>query len=185
MKSGLQVAGAIGVGYLLGRTHKMRLALALGTAAATGQLGRAPGALMQRGAKALTSSGGLGQVAEPGQRLLEAGKTAAMAAVTSRIDVMSDRLHERADALRAPSVPGVGQQEAEQPQEAPAQGQKATEAKETREAPAEERGETEEPKREEPKREEPTEAKADEGDAESAGSRAEAAAGSPVRRARG
>ncbi|MEV3937924.1 hypothetical protein AB0K52_18325 [Glycomyces sp. NPDC049804] len=109
MKSGVQVAGAIGVGYLLGRNHKMRMALTLGAAAAAGRLGRrrAKG----KAADDAASSGDLGQFAEPGKRLLEAGKAAAMAAVTSRIGEYSDRLRERAEVLRHPNE-GEGQAEA-------------------------------------------------------------------------
>jgi hypothetical protein len=181
MKSGLRVAGAIGVGYLLGRTHKTRLALALGVAAATGQLGRAPGELMQRGTKALAGSDALGPVAEPGQRLLEASKAAAMAAFTSRLDSMSHALTDRADALRAPTLPRSGGQEAEQPKEASTEEQgKADEQDEQgeperREAPTEERSETEEPGGEAEEQGEPK-AKAE------TRRRAKAAVGAPVRR---
>ena len=103
MKSGVRVAMALGAGYVLGRNHKMRLALALGAAAATGQLGRAPGQLAQKGTKALGDTP-LGGLQEPGKQLVEAGKSAAVAAVVGRINSLSDRLQagagEDAEATR-------------------------------------------------------------------------------------
>ena len=56
MKPGVQIAGAIAVGYLLGRKRRMALALMLGIAAATGQLSRARDELMQRTAGSLTEA---------------------------------------------------------------------------------------------------------------------------------
>jgi hypothetical protein len=100
MKPGLKVAGAIGVGYLLGRKHKMRTAFTLGAAAAAGQLGHARELLKDKAKEGLTSSENLGALADPGKRLLDAGKSAAVAAVASRMGAMSDELHERAEAVR-------------------------------------------------------------------------------------
>lgn len=107
MKSGVRVAMALGTGYLLGRNHKMRLALALGAAAATGQLGRAPGQLAQRGTKALGGTP-LGTLQEPGQRLVEAGKSAAVAAVVGRINSLSDRLAVGAEEATTHAQRGTG-----------------------------------------------------------------------------
>ena len=75
-----QVALAIGAGYLLGRGRKLRLALILGGAAATGAFGSG---LLRRGAKLAGSSGLLGKLSpEVGEitdmvrgDLLDAGKT--------------------------------------------------------------------------------------------------------------
>lgn len=181
MKSGLQVAGAIGVGYLLGRTHKTRLAIALGVAAATGQLGRAPGALMERGTKALAGAGALGQVTEPGQRLLEASKAAAMAALTSRIDTVSHVLSERADALGAPTVPRPGKQDSDE------QEPDEQEAEEPQDASVDEQEEDEEDEQEETEDEgEPEEAEAEAEEPPEkpkTGARRRKATTAPVRRA--
>jgi len=130
---------AIGAGYLLGRTHKARLALALGAAAASGQLDRAPGGLVEQGTKALISSGPLSGLQEPGERLVEAGKAAATAAVTSRINSVSDRLQQRAESLRAPDVlsgvsSGKGGKEEQEPPEQAKQQRQEPEAKQKEES---------------------------------------------------
>jgi hypothetical protein len=108
MKNKGQIALAVGAGYLLGRRRKMRLALVLGTAAATGGFGGLAGQLLRRGAKFAASDGVLGKVSpEVGEitnlvrgDLLDAGKAAAMTAVRSRVDQMSDKLHDQAETWR-------------------------------------------------------------------------------------
>jgi hypothetical protein len=119
MKGGTQTAVAIGVGYILGRRRKMRLATMLALGAATGGLGKLGPVALKRGAKFLGSTdigGALGpQVGEIVSTirgdLLDAGKAAATAAVSSRIDSLSDSLHDRADTLRNPeaAVASVGE----------------------------------------------------------------------------
>lgn len=114
MKGGAQTAVAIGVGYILGRRRKMRLATILAVGAATGGAARLGPAAMRQGAKYLgkTNLGGaLGpQVTEIVDtvrgELLDAAKGAATAAVTSRIDSLSDNLHDRAETLRNPEAAG-------------------------------------------------------------------------------
>jgi hypothetical protein len=119
MKGGAQVALAVGVGYYLGRRRKMRMATMVALGAATGGLAGLGPAVLKRGAKALGSTdiaGALGpQVAEIVSTirgdLLDAGKAAATAAVSSRIDSLSDTLHERAETFRNPeaAVAGAGE----------------------------------------------------------------------------
>ena len=98
MKGGAQVALAVGVGYVLGRRRKMRVATMLALGAATGGLGGLGPAVLKRGMKYLGSTdvaGALGpQVNEIVSTirgdLLDAGKAAATSAVSSRIDSLSD-----------------------------------------------------------------------------------------------
>jgi hypothetical protein len=112
MKGGAQVALAVGVGYILGRRRKMRMATALALGAATGGLGGLGPAVLKRGMKALGSTdiaGALGpQVTEIISTvrgdLLDAGKAAATTAVSSRIDSLSDSLHDRAETFRNPEA---------------------------------------------------------------------------------
>jgi len=97
----------------------MRLATMLAVGAATGGIGRLGPAAVRRGAKYLGSTdiaGALGpQVGEIVSTirgdLLDAGKAAAAAAVSSRIESLSDNLHERAETLRDPeaAVAGAGE----------------------------------------------------------------------------
>lgn len=107
MNKSSSAALAVGVGYVLGRRHKLRWALMFGAAATTGNL---PGRLMKQGGKLLGSSDALAKVSpELGKLagtvkgdLAVAGKAAAKAAVTSRIDTLTGSLHDKAEAVRAP-----------------------------------------------------------------------------------
>jgi hypothetical protein len=111
MKGGTPAALALGVGYLLGRRRKLKTATVLAAAAATGGLGSLGGAALRRGAGKLGSSEALGtlgpQLGEIAETirgdLLDAGKAAAMAAVSNRIESLSDSLHDRAASVREPA----------------------------------------------------------------------------------
>jgi hypothetical protein len=112
MKCGAQAALALGAGYVLGRRRKMRLAAMLAAGAATGGLAKLGPVIVRQGAQYLNKTdiaSALGpQVGEIVDTirgdLLDAGKAAAAAAVTSRIDSLTDSLHERADTLRNPEA---------------------------------------------------------------------------------
>ena len=112
MKGGAQAALALGIGYFLGRRRKMRLATMLAVGAATGGAARLGPAALKQGTKYLGKTdiaGALGpQVTEIVDtirgELLDAAKGAAAAAVTSRIDSLSDSLHDRAETLRNPEA---------------------------------------------------------------------------------
>jgi flagellar biosynthesis GTPase FlhF len=96
MKARTEVALAIGAGYLLGRTRKMRLALMIAAGGATGGLGKAARVVVDRGTKQLGASPELAKIAETVQgELMQAVKTAAVTAASSRIDSLSSRLTER------------------------------------------------------------------------------------------
>ncbi|MEU7244752.1 hypothetical protein [Streptomyces sparsogenes] len=95
-----QVALAFTSGYLCGRGHRMRSALALAGLAAGKRLvaGRGAG-----GPEGLMSSE-LGKLShEVRGQLMAAGRSAAMSAASHRIDALSDRLEQRATALRSGS----------------------------------------------------------------------------------
>ena len=122
MKGGAQTALAIGVGYVLGRRRKMRLATMLALGAATGGAARFGPAAMRQGAKYLGKTDIAGQLGPQVTEivdtvrgdLLEAAKGAAAVAVTSRIDSLSDSLHDRAETLRDPqAAAGKAKQSAE------------------------------------------------------------------------
>ena len=112
MKGGVGTALALGVGYILGRNRKMRLATMLAIGAATGGAAKLGPAALRQGTKYLGETdiaGALGpQVTEIVStvrgELLDAAKGAAAAAVTSRIDTLSDSLHDRAETLRNPEA---------------------------------------------------------------------------------
>jgi hypothetical protein len=112
MKGGTQAALALGVGYLLGRRRKMRLTTMLAVGAATGGAGSLTGAALKRGMKMLGSTEAVGKFApQLGELadtvrsdLMDAGKAAATAALTSRIENLTDSLQERADMVRDPAA---------------------------------------------------------------------------------
>jgi hypothetical protein len=114
MKGGTRAALAIGVGYMLGRRRKMRTATILAAAAATGGLGGLGGSALQRGAKVLGSTETVGKLAPQlseltqtmREDLVSAGKAAAVAAVSNRIESLSDSLRDRTEALRDPAASG-------------------------------------------------------------------------------
>jgi hypothetical protein len=116
MKVGTQAALAVGTGYLLGRRRKLRRAAILAAIVATGRSGGLSKALMGRGLKALEATElmgkitpELGEIADTARtELLDAGKTAAMALVTNRVESLSDSLRSRADVLKDPAASGRG-----------------------------------------------------------------------------
>lgn len=116
MKGGTQAALALGVGYLLGRRRKMRLTTMLAVGAATGSVGGLGGAALKRGMKMLgsTEAAGkfapqLGELADTVRSdLMDAGKAAATAALTSRIESLTDSLQERAELVRDPAAAAEG-----------------------------------------------------------------------------
>jgi hypothetical protein len=115
MKCRTQVALAVGAGYLLGRTHKTKLALGLAAVAATGKFGGVSGQLIKRGSQLIGSTDALGKLAPQltevtdviRNDLMDAGKAAALAAVRGRIDSLSDTIQDRADSLREGNLPGA------------------------------------------------------------------------------
>jgi hypothetical protein len=104
MKCGSQIAVGIVGGYLLGRSHKTRLAVLMALAAAAGRLPVDPGDLLRR--TPLGAEGGpLDKLTgDLRGQLVDAGKSVAMAAASSRIDSLSDKLQQRADRMRVPDV---------------------------------------------------------------------------------
>ena len=101
MKTGAQIGLAVTAGYVLGRFHKMKWALALAAMGARKRLGGTQGELLRQGTKLLGSPPELSKLTEDMRgRLVEAGKAAAVASVTKRIDSLSDNLRERSDVLR-------------------------------------------------------------------------------------
>jgi hypothetical protein len=111
MHSGMRAATAIGVGYLLGRRKKFRTATLVAAATAVGGT-TVGGLVLRRATKMIGNSDALGKVApQLGELadtlrgdLLGAGKAAASAAVSNRVDALTDSLHGRAERLRNPEA---------------------------------------------------------------------------------
>ena len=93
MANGAKVALAVGAGYFLGRTKRTRLALMLAAAGITGKFPSSPTDLVAHGVKSLGGSHQIADITEQLRgELLNAAKAAALAAATSRVDALNDRL---------------------------------------------------------------------------------------------
>jgi hypothetical protein len=91
MDSKAPVALGIGIGYLLGRKHRLKWALLLGAAAATGQLGGVSGQMLRRGGDLLRSSPELAKFADSMLNLLTAGRGVAISAMNSKVESLQQK----------------------------------------------------------------------------------------------
>jgi len=100
MTSKGQMAMAVGAGYMLGRTHKMKLALML---AGFGASRRFPGGslgVLNEGRKLLADSPEVAKLgATVRKELMNAAKAAAVTAASQRIDSLNTRLQSGEDLL--------------------------------------------------------------------------------------
>ena len=87
--SASSVMAGVTAGYLLGRTKKLKLALIVGSAIANRKL-------VSGQVDKLTDAAGVGPL---GEQLVGVGRKAALGAVSSRIDSLSDRIAERTNRL--------------------------------------------------------------------------------------
>ncbi|GGN68707.1 hypothetical protein [Nocardia rhizosphaerihabitans] len=95
MKGGTRIAVGVGIGYVLGRTRKMRFALALAGAAMAKRSSGAPAELLGRGASLLKSSPELTRLTDTVRgELAGAVRTAAVTAASNRIDALNARLQQ-------------------------------------------------------------------------------------------
>ena len=101
MPGGAPVALAIGVGYVLGRSHKLRWALILGAAAASGRMGGLSTQALQRGGEMLRSNPELAKLTDSATGLLQAGRTAAVSAMKSRTESLTGALEDKAGDLES------------------------------------------------------------------------------------
>lgn len=108
MKASTGAALALAVGYVLGRRRKLRTAVMLAGAAASGRAGSMGAAAIKRGMNVAGSSSTLGKLTPQlgglsstvRSELLKAGRAAAVAVVSDRIESLSDSLHQRTESLR-------------------------------------------------------------------------------------
>ncbi|MEU4317813.1 hypothetical protein AB0F85_05370 [Nocardia fluminea] len=95
MEGGTRIAIGVGIGYVLGRTRKMRFALGLAGAAMARRSSGTPGELMKLGTSLVKSSPELSQLTDTVRgELLGAVRSAAVTAASSRIDALNDRLQQ-------------------------------------------------------------------------------------------
>lgn len=102
MKAGPQIATAVVVGYALGRTRKMKLAIAIGSMMAGRRLTTNPGEIFERGIERIASSPQASRLTgELRDQLLNAVKAAAVATASNKIESLGDSISKRAQDLRA------------------------------------------------------------------------------------
>jgi hypothetical protein len=105
MANGGKVALAVGAGYLLGRTRKMRVALMLAAAGITGKFPGSPTQLVAHGLKSLGASADVSQLSQQLRgELLDAARAAALAAATHQVDSLNDRLQGVTSTVGADEV---------------------------------------------------------------------------------
>lgn len=111
MKCGARVALGVAGGYFLGRTKKMKLALALAGMAA-GRRAGGPGQILAQGTKLLGQSPEITRLTDELRgRLLDAGKGAAVAIATKQVEALTERVVNRVGDLTetgGKTVGGVG-----------------------------------------------------------------------------
>lgn len=115
MKGSTRTVTAIGAGYVLGRRRSFRTAAVVAAAAAAGST-PVGGMVLRRGAKLLGSTGLLPSLPPEISELVDtvradlmpAGKAAVSTAATSRMDALTDAIHERAELVRDPGAAAAG-----------------------------------------------------------------------------
>lgn len=133
MKSGPRIATAVAVGYALGRSRRMKMAITVGGLLAGRRLKADPKELLQKGSNLLSSSPELSELSSAVRgQLLEAAKTAATAAASNKINALGASLTERAAKVREPASQGTDADE-QQPEQAERSGQRQAEPEEERE----------------------------------------------------
>ncbi|MFI8192767.1 DNA primase [Streptomyces sp. NPDC085946] len=108
---------AVGAGYLLGRTKKMKLAVAVGTAVAGKRMNLSPKMLADLASQQLKANPQFKEIGDQlRQDLRGVGKAASGALVERQIDALADRLHGRTAQVRdrlSGVVPGASGRGAE------------------------------------------------------------------------
>ncbi|WP_280496061.1 hypothetical protein [Nocardia asiatica] len=100
MKGGGRIALGVGIGYLLGRTRKMRFALSLAGAAMARRSAGTPGDLLERGTSLLKQSPELTRITDTVRdELLTAARSAAVTAASNRLDALNERLQQGSTLL--------------------------------------------------------------------------------------
>ncbi|MGW1601590.1 DNA primase [Streptomyces eurythermus] len=120
---------AVGAGYLLGRTKKLKMALAVGSLVAGKKLNLSPKMLADVVNQQLKNNPQFQEIGDQlRQDLRGVGKAATGAMVERRMSSLADRLHSRTDQVRdqlsgaVPGGPGEEAAEAEEEEEAPGKG---------------------------------------------------------------
>ncbi|WP_164417789.1 DNA primase [Streptomyces salinarius] len=162
---------AIGAGYLLGRTKKLKLAVAVGTMVAGKKMNLTPKGIAELVSGQLQNNPQFKEIGDQLRTDLRGvGKAASGAMVERQLDALADRLHGRTAEVRdqlsgvASQAAGVGSddsRDSEDSEDSEAEKREEPEARQEPEARDErdERGERRAPRREHPARKAPPEAR--------------------------
>src|SRR6476659_1237945 len=101
MSNEARVALAVAGGYLLGRNKKMKLAISLGSMLVGQRVSTNPRALLKQGRELVQANPNLAEIEDQIRgKFLEAARAAALATLSSRMELVSDSLRDRTDSLR-------------------------------------------------------------------------------------
>jgi len=111
MKGSTKTIAAVGAGYVLGRRRHLKMAAMTAAVAAAGST-PVGGMILQRGAKLIGASGLLPALPPEISELVDtvradlvpASRAALNVAATSRVDALTDAIHERAELVRDPAA---------------------------------------------------------------------------------
>ncbi|WP_280473739.1 hypothetical protein [Nocardia asiatica] len=131
MKGGGRIALGVGIGYLLGRTRKMRFALSLAGAAMARRSAGTPGDLLERGTSLLKQSPELTRITDTVRdELFTAARSAAVTAASNRLDALNDRLQQGSTLLADKDRRGSAETDSDEDEyedEAPERDEQASE----------------------------------------------------------
>lgn len=114
MKTGPQIALAVGIGYVLGRTRKMKLAITVGGMLVGRRLPTDPKELLARGGKLIEASPALSKLTgEARQNMMDVVRSAAVSAASNKIESMGENLSRRAENLRSIPSPRAAEKSEE------------------------------------------------------------------------
>lgn len=113
MKTGT-LGAAVVTGYLLGRFHKMKWALAIAAVAGGKRVVGKQGNVVGQATEMAKGAGLDKLTGDLRGRLVEAGKAAAVSAVSNKIDSFSEGLHSRSESMRGDGRPGRDAEDAEE-----------------------------------------------------------------------
>ncbi|TWV43609.1 DNA primase [Streptomyces misionensis] len=99
---------AVGAGYLLGRTRKLKMALAVGSLVAGKKLNLGPGALAELARRQLSDNPQFKEIGDQLRADLRGvGKAASGAMVERQMSSLADRLHDRTAQMRGGAAPSA------------------------------------------------------------------------------
>ncbi|MFE5262993.1 DNA primase [Streptomyces coelicoflavus] len=191
---------AIGAGYLLGRTKKLKLAVAVGTMVAGKKMNLTPKGIAELVSGQLQNNPQFKEIGDQLRTDLRGvGKAASGAMVERQMDALADRLHGRTAEVRdqlsgvASEAAGVGSDDSRDSEDSDdsedsenseyEEPEAHEEPDERRDEPEERRGERRAPRRERPARKAPPEARKAAGKTPAKAPAKKAAAKAPARKA--